>query len=279
MAPDFEPSQELKSNYYGKSLQEKKGWYREVSQAYNLVRPHYDDRLISKAIALAQLTPQAKILEIGSGPGTATISFAKQGYKIVGLEPNPIACQIANQNCLDYPDVKILPLSLEEWEVKSQEFAAVVAATSLHWVDPKLGYAKIVQALKSFGSLILLWNTGFQPNNHVRELISPIYETYAPDLKPVKGRNKEREQLKSFEKLVTESGYFQHLMSEELTIEVTYSPKDYLLLLSTYSPYIAMNPQLREDLFSAIRSCLQEESFSQLKLSYLSILQVFQKNS
>ena len=279
MTQDFEPSQELKSNYYGKPLTEKKGWYREVSQAYDRVRPSYGDDLISKAIALAQLSPQAKILEIGSGPGTATVSFAKRGYKIVGLEPNSTACQIANQNCREYPDVEVLPLSVEEWEPQFNEFAAVVAASSLHWVAPNPGYAKIAQALKSFGSLILLWNTGFQPSDRARELISPIYQTYAPALKPVKGRNKERKELKSFEKLVVESGYFQHLTSEELMVEVTYSIEDYLSLLSTYSPYIMMNPKQRQDLFTALENCLQKENFSQFNLSYLSILQVFKKNS
>ncbi|MEG4632792.1 hypothetical protein QUB56_24925 [Microcoleus sp. AR_TQ3_B6] len=60
-----------------KELEPRRSWYSAAATAYNRVRPRYPADLIQRAIELAQLPPKAKILEIGCGPGIATVEFAR----------------------------------------------------------------------------------------------------------------------------------------------------------------------------------------------------------
>lgn len=272
----FQPSEELAKNYYGRDLADKSTWYSDVAQAYNKVRPRYSDELIDFAIKYAQLPKQGKILEIGCGPGIATASFASRGFSLLSLEPNLAACEIAKNNCAAYPCVEICPTTLEKWSVKSQEFDAVLAATSLHWVSPDIGYPKIAQALKNGGSLILLWNAGLHPEPEIDRLLQPIYQEFAPSLEPFKPKEKEQRELEAIEKSAIDSGYFQHLQSKQLIIKVDYSIDDYVLLLSTYSPYIALKKEQRQSLFAAIKHSLKPVCNHAISLSYLSLVQVFQ---
>ena len=60
----------------GKDLEQRKRWYSPAAEAYNFVRPKYPGALVDKAIKVTQLSLSSRILEIGSGPGPATTSFA-----------------------------------------------------------------------------------------------------------------------------------------------------------------------------------------------------------
>lgn len=271
---NFEAEREFEQNYYGRDLVAKSNWYGGVAEAYDRVRPRYSAELIDFAIDNARLSPRDEILEIGCASGIATTSFASRGFNLVSLEPNPEACQLAKNNCAIYPDVEICQTTLEEWKLKPKEFNAVLAATSIHWVSPEIGYPKIAQALKDDGFLILLWNAGLQPNAAIKQLLKPIYETYAPSLKPFKARKQEKEELQAIAQKVIDSGYFEPMASTETIVEVNYSFEDYLLLLSTYSPYIALETEQRQNLFAAIEN-LQETYGKQILLSYLSMVQVF----
>ncbi len=113
-------------------LDQRKNWYSPVADAYNRVRPRYPEVLISRVIELTQLPTDASILELGCGPGNATVTFAQKGYKLVGIEPSEAACQLAKQNCAPYPNVKIENTTFEEWELEVEKFNAVLAATSTH---------------------------------------------------------------------------------------------------------------------------------------------------
>ena len=268
------PDGELKQNYYGRDLVAKSNWYGGVAEAYDKVRPRYSAELIDFAIDNARLSPGDTILEIGCASGIATTSFASREFNLVSLEPNPEACKLARDNCANYPDVEICQTTLEEWKLKPKGFDVVLAATSIHWVSPEIGYPKIAQALKEGGFLILLWNAGLQPNAEINELLKPIYQAYAPSLKPFKARKQEKEELQAIGQKVTDSGYFKPVASTETIIEVNYSFEDYLLLLSTYSPYIALETQQRQNLFAAIED-LQKTCGKQILLSYLSMVQVF----
>lgn len=260
--------------YTDKDLIAKSNWYGRVAEAYDKVRPRYSAELIDFAVNRAQLSPGDRILEIGCGPAIATTSFAQRGFKTVSLEPNPEACQLAKDRCATFADVEICQTTLEEWTLKPKEFDAVLAATSIHWVTPEVAYPKIAQALKDGGSLVLLWNAGLQPNTEIKELLKPIYEAYAPSLKPFKARKQEKEELQAIEQKVVNSGYFKAVAATETITEVNYSFEDYLLLLGTYSPYIALETQQRQNLFAAIED-LQKTCGKQILLSYLSMVQVF----
>ncbi|WP_313952279.1 class I SAM-dependent methyltransferase [Nostoc sp. FACHB-110] len=155
-------SEELQK-YYSQELELRKNWYSPVADAYNKGRPNYNLELINRVIELTNLNPRMRILEIGCGPGNATVSFALQGVSLLCLEPSPAFCQLARQNCASYPNVEIQQTSFEEWELDLEKFDVVLAANSFHWLSPAVKYIKAAAALKDDGYLILLWNMTPQP--------------------------------------------------------------------------------------------------------------------
>lgn len=58
--------------------------------------------------------------------------------------------------------------------------------------------------------------------------------------------------------MVIDSGQFKDLVSDQVMSEVTYTVNDYLALLNTYSPYLALDPQTREALFEGLRETIEQ---------------------
>ncbi|MDJ0660592.1 MAG: hypothetical protein QNJ42_14050 [Crocosphaera sp.] len=83
--------------------------------------------------------------------------------------------------------------------------------------------------------------------------------------------------LKNIGKSVIDSDKFQQTCFMEIMSKLTYKIDDYLALLSTLSPYIAMKSSIRHTLFEHIRSTLQKKHGNKIDLSYLSVLQMTKK--
>jgi len=263
----------LRSRYSDRALDERKRWYSSVAR----VRPRYAEVWIDRVVEIAQLPTKARLLEIGCGPGTATVAFAERGYSMVCLEPSEEAYQLALENCKIYPHVSVVNTTFEEWEPAANQFDAVLAATSFHWVTPEVGYAKAATALRDRGALILLWNTGMKPTHEVYQVLEPVFQAYAPELAKYETHEQQLENLETIRQALLDSSLFQDLISDYVLHETTYSIDDYLALLSTYSSYIALEIEQRDRLFEAMRSTLKEACGEAIALSYLSVFQVVHK--
>lgn len=270
---DFEKS------VYAKTLEQKKNWYSPVAAAYDRARPLYPEEIVSRAVELAGLSPGGKILEIGCGPGTATKAFARRGFPMICLEPNRESCQLAKRNCEAYPDVEILNATFEEWEPGTEKFDAVLAASSFHWVSSEIGYPKAAGLLKDDGPLVLLWNTPPQPDYEVYRALHEVYEARAPSLPQPEDEETQVENLRVLGQAVTGSGLFGNLMFEKQVFGATYSVDDYLALLSTLSPYIALGSRERNCLFEGLRRTLEDTRDESIQTSYISALHIVRKLS
>ncbi len=254
-----------------------KNWYGKVADAYNKTRARYPQELIYRAVEVAQLPSDAIILEVGCGPGIATVPFAQLGFSIIGLEPSQDAYQLAQQNCASYPSVEITNTTFEEWELETERFHAVLAANAWHWVPPEVGYPKAAAALQENGSLILLWNMTPQPPYEVYQALNEVYQLQAPSLARYEHRQTQEQILRGIEQNVIDSSQFKNLVSEQLACEITYSIDDYLTLLSTLSPYMMLELQKRNALFEGLQKVLERSCLRSIQVSYLSAFQIAQK--
>lgn len=260
------------------SLEERKNWYSDVAEVYNQVRPRYPRALIEKAVELARLPNRAALLEIGCGPGVATIEFAQLGFSILGLEPSQPACQLARQNCFTYPDVKFQNILFEEWQLEEKRFQAAIAANAWHWIPAEIGYAKASAALQDGGYLILLWNLSPQLPYQLYQELERVYQVQSVSQVRYENREQQEEILHQFGQDIINSGYFQNLVSEHLPCEIIYSIDDYLLLLTTLSaPYKILEQSKREILFADLRAILEKICPDGVPISYLSAVQVAEK--
>lgn len=264
-------------NLLPQDLEQRKNWYSNVAEAYNKVRPRYPKELINRAVEIAQLPAEAAILELGCGPGIATVPFAELGFSILCLEPSKEACNLAKENCAAYPKVEIQQTTFEEWELETGRFNAVLAATSFHWINPEVGCAKAANALQGDGSLILLWNMTPQPHYDVYQNLYEIYQIYAPSLARYEDIKTQKEIVKALGQKAIESDRFKNLVSEQIPCEVTYSTDNFLLLLSTLTPYLKLDAPIRDALFAGLRKKIEQNYGGSIQINYLSAFQVAKK--
>ncbi|MEH2182581.1 class I SAM-dependent methyltransferase [Nostoc sp.] len=264
-------------SYSSTDLKQRKHWYSPAAEAYNQARPCYPQNLISQVVELVQLSTDSKILEVGCGPGTATVGIAQLGCSVICLEPNPDFFRLAQQNCQPYSNVEIQNTSFEEWELKPFEFDAVLAASSFHWISPEVGYPKAANALKENGYLILLWNKELQPSYEVYQSLSQVYQLHTPSLDRYEDQKTQEHILRQLGNMSIDSGQFKNLRTGQVISEVTYTVDEYLTLLNTYSPYIKLDPETKESLFLGLRRCIEDNFGGSLQLSYISAFHIAQK--
>ena len=253
---------------------DKSHWYDGVAEAYDRTRPRYPASILARMQEIAQLQPDRSIIEIGAGPGIATLELAKFGASTICLEPSLSACQLARAKCTGYSNVEFINTTFEAWDLGDRQFDAVIATTSFHWLDPAIRYWKTAAALKDNGLLVLLWNTPPQPSEEVHQTVANIYQTHAPKLAQYEGHQSHFKNLTAFGDEVLRSGYFQDLVTQQQITQVTHAIDDYLTLLSTLSPYIGLATQQRNLLLTELKSVLESNYGNELELSYLSLLQI-----
>ena len=272
---DTEISSLLKNIYQSA---DRASWYDSVAEAYDRTRPRYPAKILAGVQEKAQLQPHKSVLEIGAGPGIASLELASFGVDLVCIEPSLSACELARRKCAAYPNVEFINSTFEEWK-SERKFDAVVAATSFHWISPEVRNAKTAAVLKNNGLLILLWNTPPQPSYEVFESLREVYQNYAPELAKYETYQNYRQNLAKIGQGVIESGYFNDLATHQLISKVTYSIDDYLTLLSTLSPYIRLDSKQRQTLFTELKRVLKLNHSTNLNLDYLSMLQIAYKQA
>jgi SAM-dependent methyltransferase len=268
---------ELLKNLYSQDLETRKNWYSHIAEVYNKFRPRYPQEIINGAVEVAQLSTKANILELGCGPGNATLAFAQLGFSMICLEPSLAACNLAKQNCVIYPQVEIQQTTFEEWELETGKFDAVLAATSYHWINPEFGNSKISQALRNHGNLILLWNMTPQPEYEIYQNFREVYQKYAPLLDRYEDIETQKEIVQALGQKAIDSGKFKNLVSEQVVCRVNYYMDDFLLLLSTYTQYLKLDIETRTCLFTALRKKIEDHYGGNIQITYISAFQVAKK--
>jgi SAM-dependent methyltransferase len=241
-------------------------WYDNATDAYRFARPRYPDPLVDRVCREAKLDADKTVLEIGCGPGTATLSFCKRGISMLSMDPSPSNCAAALEECEAYQqNLTIVESTFEDWSIPSNEaFHAVLCATSFHWIPRDIACSKIAAVLqKTGGPLVLLWAFPPHPPKEISDFLQPAYEEFGLGQLGNDSYWIREESTKLIERCcqqVNESGYFQEATDFHLeTIQSKYSVERYIALLSTLSPYIGLEEQVRKDLLESVRKRFVEK--------------------
>lgn len=264
--------------YSFQELDERKGWYSESANAYNKYRPKYPEILLDEVVS-EHITTGNRILEIGSGPGTATVAFAERGFVLDCFEPNADFCGLARANTNSFPLVSIQNAAFEEAPTEGLKFDAVVAATCMHWIPAEIGFPKAAASLRTGGKLILLWNMMLTPKSRIDfERIKIAHQPdNCNDLLVWSDEDTQKEVATTVGVRMMASNLFVNFRSHEMRRSLLYTATQYLGLLSTYSQYIRLSPNVKSNLFGRIRKVIDDELGGQLELSYLSMYHVATK--
>ena len=123
---------------------------------YAVGRPQYPERVYEVLRDRCHLCDGTRVLEIGPGTGLATRQLLSQGAAVTGVEPNPTLAAFLLEALAD-TDLEIEVASFEDARLPEGAFDGAVAATSFHWVDPRVGTDKLRRMLRPGGWLAIWW--------------------------------------------------------------------------------------------------------------------------
>jgi len=251
------------------------GTFNEVADSYNRVRPHYPRELFDDLIAIAGLAPGGHLLEVGCGPGKATLPLARRGFRVTCIEPGPELAAAARRNLAGL-DAEIIGERFEDWDPRPGDQPALVfSATAWHWIDPAVRYRQAWRALRPGGHLAF-WSAqhvfpdGGDPFfREIQEVYDEIGEGLPPgDHWPRPG------ELHDQSPEIGASGLFTVAGVRHYDWEQVYDAEGYVALLRTFSGHIAMQPWQRDRLYGEIRARLSRRPGHSLRRHWGAVLHV-----
>ncbi len=237
--------------------------FDEVAELYERARPGYPPALYDDLAELARLRAGARILEIGCGTGQATRDLVGRGYEVTCVEMGGNLAAVARKTV---PRAEIVVAPFEDWDPRGRRFDVVFAATSWHWIDPDVRYAKAAAVADTLAVVA------------TRHVSSATDDSLYADLQDAYvDAGEERMDLPHPDDVPDESaemvasGAFADVAVRRYVVALDYSIDEYIPVLETYSGHRAMKPAARERLYAAIRRIVRDRI---VRKHYLFLLQV-----
>jgi SAM-dependent methyltransferase len=244
-----------------------------VAKTYDQARPGYPEQLYEDLIALSGIPRTGRILEVGCGPGKATLPLARRGYAMLCVELGADLAALARENCRPYPRVEILHTSFEDWPLEERAFDLVFSAQAWHWIPPEVGYAKTAAALKDAGALALAWNHSPLPDTPLFEATQQAYRQYAPELTRSEPRPTAEELIERTVNEIDASGLFREVQVRRYPWTERYTADQYVKLMHTFSDHVRLGKDAFQRLCAGVREAIARFGGVVTK-PYLSLLYV-----
>jgi SAM-dependent methyltransferase len=252
--------------------------FDENSDLYARSRPGYPGEAFDLILDYAGLGPGARALEIGCGPGQATLPMARRGLSIVAVEIGPRMAELAASRTSAH-DVTIANCAFEDWPLPSEPFDIVYSASAFHWISPAIRYTRTAAALRTGGTLALFWNRQVQDRGDegFDAAAQRIYEAVAPELsrrftEPSSGPHR-AEWLAE----IAASGLFEDLNGRVVPWANEFTPHEYADLLSTYSDHATLPPDTLRRLLDAVRDLIDSSFGGLLRRRWATIVYLARK--
>jgi SAM-dependent methyltransferase len=249
--------------------------FNEAAGSYYHVRPDYPAELFDELVAVARLTPGDHLLEVGCGPGKATVPLARRGFRITCVELGPELAAAARRNLAGL-DAEVVEGRFEEWQPRPGErFDLVYAATAWHWIDPAVRYRRAWEVLRpdghlAFWSALHVFPDGGDP--FFRE-IQEVYEQIGAGQPPGEGFPRPGELWERGAEIEA-SGLFEAPAITHFDWERVYDAESYVALLRTFSGHIAMEQWQQDRLYGEIRRRLARRPGRSVRRHWGAVLHV-----
>jgi SAM-dependent methyltransferase len=231
--------------------------FDQAAAGYQSARPDYPDELFADLISTTGLRPGDHVVEIGCGPGKATVPMAHRGLQVTALEPGAQLAAQARRN-LSGTGTEVITTTFEDWAFdRVGGYALVYAATAWHWVDPDVRWSRVASVLDRGGHLAVFgaghaFPEGFDPFfTEIQKVYNEIDE--AIDSWPPPPPDQLPDPSPDYE----QAGYVVDAVRRYVW-SLTYDADSYIALLNTFSNHILMPAPKRDRLFSEVRRLLAE---------------------
>lgn len=235
--------------------------FNRVADSYAAARPSHPDQLVTDLVVLGRIGPGRSVLEIGPGTGQLTIPLAETGAKIVAVELGQELANMAQDRLSGYERVKVVVADFDTWKVPAGEFDVVVAATSFHWLDPATRLVRCRSAMKPDGVLAVVetrWGVRGNADDPFFDRSQACYSRWDPDHDAGYWHPPPAE-VPTRRSEIEDSGLFGGVQHRRYVIQRSYTRRQYLELINTYSTLQSWSKVQREGLLHCMEELIDDE--------------------
>ncbi len=227
-----------------------------IAEAYAGARPAPPREAFDAICDLAP--PPARLLEIGCGPGNATVRLAERGYRIHAIEIGASLAELARARLAGFP-FTVEVGAFEDAVLEPGSVDVVGSSSAFHWLDTERALAQVARVLRPGGAVALLWTSAG------RELEDPalgpaldaVYREHAPEL-AVDAAGLARSAIDGVGAALAGDPMFEGCVERRFVQPLHFAAEAFVALLGTYSDHAVLPAPVRAGLFGAVRRLIEE---------------------
>lgn len=233
-----------------------------VAPIYEKLRPGYVEELYQTLFDYIPIEESCHVVEVGSGGGQATTPILKTGCQLTAVEYGKQLSDLLKEKFKDYPRFSVITGKFEDIPFERNTFDLIFSASAFHWIPEEIGYQKVFSILKSGGVFARFANHPYRDKGNPALCleIDKLYEKYYYSFynkQPSTPKEYTEEQAKA-RALIAEKYGFTDIRYATFYRTRTFSPKEYIALLGTYSDHIAMDESIRNVFFKEIEAAIDQ---------------------
>ena len=174
---------------------------------------------------------------------------------------------IATAKFKDFDNVRIIVNSFEDWDPREASYDMVIAAASIHWVNPQVRFTKSASVLRQSGALAVFANRHIRKEEGFFVRVQDVYRSHAPSMKLIAADRK-----KLWQESVTGEELFNEPVVRRCPWVAEYDAEDYITLLGTYSDHLSLPEIERASLFARIKELIRDEFSGSIRKHYEAVL-------
>jgi SAM-dependent methyltransferase len=225
---------------------------------YEAGRPQYPEAVYEILEHRCGVSSGVRVLEIGPGTGLVTKRLLEVGATVVAVEPNSnLAAHL--KASFGY-QLEVVESTFEAAEVGEEMFDVAVAATSFHWVDQRVGLAKLGRSIRP-GGAVALWWTLYQDPFSPDEVSQAIEAILGPRTKGAfeeLGRPPFQLDVEHRLRDLEQWGHFHNLEAEMIRTQRVLDARQMRALFASIAFVLRRSPTEREAVLDAIEELVRD---------------------
>jgi SAM-dependent methyltransferase len=131
----------------------------------------------------AYVPAPADALEIGCGPGNASLPLLERGFRIHAVELGENLAAFARERLAALP-FTVEVGKFEDAQLRPANVDLVVCSSAFHWLDRERALRQVVKVLRPAGALALIWGSPRRTveDDRVDEALRVAYRAHAPEI-------------------------------------------------------------------------------------------------
>jgi len=236
---------------------ERRRSFDQMAALYARARPAPPPELFD---ALAVYVPApADALEIGCGPGNATLPLLERGFRVHAVELGEQLAAFARERLAAFP-FTVEVGKFEEAQLAPASVELVVCSSAFHWLDRERALHQVAKVLKPGGALALIWGSVRRTaeDNRVDEALQSAYRAHAPEISRG-ATDRMSSQVDEIGEALRETPELRDPEERRYPQTHVFNRQRYLEVLATFSDHATLPEERRARLFDSIGEIIDRE--------------------